>query len=737
MFKVALIQNDSEMLRYSWADVSSLLEKFNYEIDNYTIDNIDIFFNNKIHRYDSIIIASNAFNNPLLHNKFIEHKELIIQFLESGKGMLISLQMKLADKDSYAFLPSHLDLKVINRLRHNEKANDGNINFNPHLLNHPIFNYPNTIEETEVKKQCLNNKCALGYYWTYLMGDNIMNYQSLITDDSEDRQLLLVTPPNEKFRLAITSLALDWQNINDLYSNTVKYIVEGRPKVAFISKLGTPSFSYNYLKSSIKNQNISFHDYIDPSLQTFKIHKIHRVAYVDPQFTETQFEEILSSHIERIIVGELSIFRPNNKFLGSIEIYSNYREFNEISFNSTNWLIQSFHETVSGYWRESFWYSLDAVAALATMNVSIKQFIDPIMNEIEKHNVDGSYDEVIGASCAKIELLSYFFHRRDNRIKKTKDWILKNLKNKDNFEISTAIDILIRYSYMKTNNSIIRDFIEFIENQFDNITNEFQIYRYCSTLITIKKNNLAHKLALKLLPKQSKDGSWTNIPQTASIALMLMKLKNEHNTGMKDIDDMIFKAIQYIKSRYDKLNHNWKNDITATSKCLRALKVFEDNLEDSPDSTLNQFKYTLKNQGEVANFDLNKNYSRYLGKQVNTLKETIADQRELIEKEQRSNVVLKKLSLILTFISLPIIVFFALLINDLVHKNKLIEVWDNYIESWLSTSLSLIFYGILLVLIIIYVIFTAKVGIYPKWVKSIIKPIIAFFGIGERLKIDK
>lgn len=86
MKSIAVIQNDSEMLRYSWADVTPMVRELPYKKSYYTFTNIDIFWQS-ISNFDSVIIASNAFNNRKLLESFIYHSSKFIDYIESGTGL--------------------------------------------------------------------------------------------------------------------------------------------------------------------------------------------------------------------------------------------------------------------------------------------------------------------------------------------------------------------------------------------------------------------------------------------------------------------------------------------------------------------------------------------------------------------------------------------------------------------------------------------------------------------------
>ena len=90
MYRAALIQNESEMMRYGWADIRSMLTGISYEWVSFTIDKIpELFAELKLGRYDGIIIATNACNDQNVRNILQEerNRKALFEFIERGGGI--------------------------------------------------------------------------------------------------------------------------------------------------------------------------------------------------------------------------------------------------------------------------------------------------------------------------------------------------------------------------------------------------------------------------------------------------------------------------------------------------------------------------------------------------------------------------------------------------------------------------------------------------------------------------
>ena len=88
-YSIALVQNDSELLRYSHADMSYVLKSFGYEITQFTAENIqELTYRKK--EFNALIIATNALSDYVLQGYFLDNEEVIEFFVESSNTNCIN-----------------------------------------------------------------------------------------------------------------------------------------------------------------------------------------------------------------------------------------------------------------------------------------------------------------------------------------------------------------------------------------------------------------------------------------------------------------------------------------------------------------------------------------------------------------------------------------------------------------------------------------------------------------------
>lgn len=605
MYRVAVIQNDGEMMRYSWSDIRPMVSSLGYNYDNYTAENIENLFT-KLDKYDAIILATNACNDTRIKSTLESHTAEINLFLSRGRGYAVLFQMKKDDKEFFDYLTEDFRVKTVKRT---EDLKSGLVKANTDIPLHPILCYPHKIDINDIQYHCLNNKHVKGLYWTYLQPEKSEKYIILIEDDSykEDRRpLLIASKEDHQIRIVISAIALDWQGHSKLWENAIRYAVEGKTNLALITKSKSNNYDYRYLTSWLRVNKIPFHLYSHDDIRAHDIEfSIHSIYILDPNFSEYETNAFIGRAAPFIDEGkaEILFFSPlkfPKPYIGAI---SNTRQFQSISQNAIVWIKSQF-PVDHGYFARSFWNTVDVLTTLIEFNESVEPFKSNILAEIAKHDRGGCYDEVLGATCAMLEVYNIYLGAQHEKTLTTVQWIFENLQDKVLFERATALDVLIRLNY-HVDDEIKEKFKEEVlntlkEKHISEPVNEFQLFRYCHTLFTCGYENDALDLALSFREVQDiHDGKWINVSHTAAVVELLIKIQNKANSNTNKLDEMIFRGVEYLYDSYNSEIFSWNNDILSTTKSLRALKLFENRVSLPIDVIKTRIAEELK---RVSNF---------------------------------------------------------------------------------------------------------------------------------------
>lgn len=730
MYRIALIQNESEMMRYSWADIRPMVERLGYLFDGFTAENIeDLYSRLTTDRYDAVIVSSNACNDKAVRESLNRHRMVFDDFLKRGKGLLVSFQMRMADFKYYEFLPDQLRVTATNRIYSGEAPQEGNLVTGEGQERHTLLCYPNRVNLAEVKSRCLTNNMVEGLYWTYLVSEHPQNYVTVIEDTTYElpRALLISSREDLTYRIVISSLALDWQKHEELWENAVRYVVEGRPSIAVISKSGSSLFDFRFLISSLEITKLPYAEYIQETITPDKIALDGHDTYVlDPAWSEPDVERFLQASLSLIEAGRARVFyfRKTGQGLVTLQAVSNVREYQIIAHNAITWLVSQFPDAEDqGYWAGSFWCTLDVLSTLNEFGVPVTQFKDKILKAIEKHDRNGSYDEVLGATCAMLEVYSLFLGKDHARIQRALDWILAHVYNKTLFEQATAYDVLTRFGVTLSEQKLAAFKNEVVTN-LPLLRNEFLVYRYAKTLLACGLAKEAGQVAMQLENLQSpSDGRWVNIPNTASIVDLLIDIQKAIGSPKRNIDEMIFKGIQFIRSSYTPTEYSWKSDVSATAKSLKALRAFEQRISFPIDVIATSLQSGDVRARNYIAIEAASALNIRLQNRVNDLTAQLGRLQRSIDKMNKENAFAVRLSTVLTVI-VAVGITFGLLMTRYLAQNKLLAEVGGHIRTFVSESATIALPVLAVVTLAALLYVLRRLGKSPKWLDTVLSPFI-------------
>lgn len=606
MYRIAVIQNMSEMLRYGWADIRPSLQGFDYEVENYTSGNIqDLFPKLEKDVYDGLIFATNACNDSAIHSALLTNKHTLESYLNRGHGILLLFQKRLTELEkspSYEFLPETFQ---VNGVMKPETHLKGDLYVQPEASNHPILNHPNAIRMAVTKNYCLSNERIKCLYRGFIRPLNQTSYDTLVSDESYGRRRQIIICSKQIFspRIVIASMVLDWQDEKELLQNCITYVVEGSPTVGVLKKIGESSSDFSYLLTNLGVYKIPHRVYSQKELHFEKrMFELHYSLFLDPAWS---IEELRQSNIQRFA----DYLREGSKIVfwdkaGSptaiLGFLGGTRFSRKMIDNSLAWIASEYKD---GQWAGSFWITFDILETLQYFEKPISQYKKEILARISPHDIHGSYDELLGATCALLKVYFWLLGKDSKKYQKTLAWIKKTLKKSSLFfEQATAIDTLKELGE-DIDQQVMNNFVVKVLSKINNLTNEFQLFRYAETLYSCGLYDDAVKVALRLSSCQDENGCWMNVHETAAIATMLMRLQYKLPNHSPVIEKMIFGAIKYLQETYNPRNNNWMSNVAFTAKALVALKEFQNQISLPVEEFITSLKETRRFMQDSAQLE--------------------------------------------------------------------------------------------------------------------------------------
>jgi len=648
MFRVAVLQNESEMLRSGYTNVipklSSIKRLSQYSFEMFTVVNIQKLFqegDSDLNNFDSLIITTNATSDKTVLTALQDNKKRIEEFIFRGKGVFIASQKKLSSRNSDTkkeegktkFLPDLYEYFTIERPKIEKDSGEGSIS----IYNNEdqiLLHYPEKVTAEETKHHCENNQFKKHFYRSHIIPFSNGAYLPIFIDtsytDVTSRSLLMINlVPENQERIIVSTIAIDWEFHEHLLTNIITYITEGLPKVAFIDKANTKYGDFDFLLTSAKLSKISHKIYNDVSQIKKELFHIHNTYIFSPDWKEHDISKFLNiinsvnknkSHDQKTYL-RVYYFKEIDDNL-TLAQYSNFSTIDLIIDSSVLWVNSKF---AGRMWGNSFWITYDILIMMYDIGVDVESYITPIVKDIKNHYAEYTYDGVIAATCGLLELLLLLqkkykteLHKEGFTIDDCKgmiNGIIEKYNSQPLYDKQTSILTLNKY-YEEIFNS--NDF-EIGKEKYSEMLYLVSSKSYSEDLTIDKYSeiDLCRNISISLMCEnketeiidllanlkriQNVSGRWTNSGRTAHVLVFLLKNFSKIKSFLdKDtnIDDMIYNGILYLRSEYNEKNHNWDNDIQATAKAIHAIGLY--NM---------QYKYSNQDFFKILEVESDKIYS--------------------------------------------------------------------------------------------------------------------------------
>ncbi|MEU8283073.1 hypothetical protein AB0C01_01785 [Micromonospora sp. NPDC048905] len=581
-YRVAVIQNESELMRYSYADARHLLSKADYEWLYFTSENIEAL-TSMLDQCDALIITTNSCNNPRILAWLERSQAKISSFLrDRNRGLLIMFQMALADMRGsarpYPFLSSNYKLRGNYRFASGEQAADGTFAVSNGSSRHPLLRFPNRIDVDILEGRSRTNNNAPGLYWGYYNEFAENTYDVVIEDPSFDtrRPLLLATRDAVGPRIVASSLVFDWQRQDDLWENAVRFVVEGLNEVAIVRRRGTSSFNMDLLEHALRERRVPFSVYSASVLSDWKDEdQLFPSVVFDPSWSRSEVANALKSNFEQD--GQTSthnfyFFDAITPAIQATSVIPRTSEYRSIVESAISWLISLWD---GQQWEKSFWSSYDVIDLLSTVKLTVEPYKAGLISDIKSRlQPNGSYDDVFGATCAVLQMFSWLDYRHDD-FDKALAWVCGTIASQNLYNAATAVEVLKRVSPHSLDDGTTRRIVDQIVQAVPHWEEGLETLRYMKTLLAVGNHEIAKGQIARLLPAASGKQEWLTVFGAAETVSILLQIYTTDQGRGDDIERLLFKGIEYLLDQYDRDSGTWRNNVVATAKAAKAVAEFD------------------------------------------------------------------------------------------------------------------------------------------------------------------
>lgn len=643
--------------------------------------------------------------------------------------------MKMPDYDSFAFLPEKYSIRSISRLKAGERPQEGKVSVLDEMESHPILRYPNVVNESDIGYRCLNNTCAVGYYWAYLERSDNSSLQPVLVDPGYRRELLCISSPVERSRVIVTSLAADWQRQAELYENSIRYVTEGYPRVGLMHSPSGQTPHDRYLISSLENDSVSTKTYI-PSVDISSVHDV--VVLSDSLNTEekNKLKSALSASVTHRNLTVVDVEASDNKNL-SYRLTTSTDGFENEIRQAAIWLTSQYSIDDSRFWVSSFWYTLDSIEALVAVGYPVIGFRGGILQELDVHDIEGSYDEVLGATCAKLRLMDLLGGIPPKQLERSCTWILDNIARKDPYELAAAVQTLLKYAPHRLPYELSRSLLSYIDKGGYDKNNDYQLAGYLSFAHALEATELVQRLTGELLASQGSDGSWGSVVQTGGIVNIIANVHQILTPAeLEQVRLAVASADVFIRSTFDSRTGSWGGDVAATSKGILSVIAARELGLEVPSTGLKFVQSALAQSIGLYSIASHGAYVRYLGSRIDELVSHNAKLSESLRQEESSLSRIRSfgfISSIILLVTSCISIVFALALS---RQNNVLNEMIETSKTILSEEIKIAIISIVAFIFILWILVAKWAGILPKWARAMLNAFLTLIGRGEKLKLD-
>jgi hypothetical protein len=725
MYRIALLQNQSEAFELSYGDVYSWFAKTfdEYQWDLYSTErSLPSLFNRMDSEYyDAVFFTTNTFNDVYLRKGWTNQSERIEQFLRKNKGILIFQQIKVAG-EILEMLPGNLALEIVKRpTGEGEEFADECLST---LSDHILLHYPCEIQTEDIVRASLQNPAIEYLYWSYLIPICPEYWIEVLSDDScadRRRPLMLVSGPQTPGRIVATSLVIDWQRQLMPLRNLLTYVIEGPHTMAVIRRSGRSSYDFEYLLHNLRIAKHGFREYAMERLDFDALHPhMHDVVVLDPawppaEITKDQlevFRACMKQHTRMIYFDVDSLGEPAVTTVGGVLPFA-------VRYQQAITYLKDAFDRDSGRWDGSYFSTIHVLDTLIKFGEPLDEYKEPFLEYIRPHDFEGSYDQQFATTCALLRVYHSFLGEDDPRFKQTLNWLNQEIATQRKVES----DLARAYLALKECNvavpvETVRDLQRRISPE--SINAEEDAFRYISLFLAYGLIEELMPIASRLIQLQRKDGSWgfeerNRLFLTGLIVDLLLSVKDaiaSRGTILPGLDGSILTAVIHLKS-LDLVSIPPKDKCSTIAAVLQAIRHFESAIRFPIDEFLEEQgivaeEFRITHTFSTAN-DL---ISKLQAEKVKVAEELQTTINELVDSRQTAN----RIGYII-LICVPLLVISLSLNASLAIRNGVATIAQPIL------SLDLSWLAILFALVILMFALMARRRIIPKKLAETIREV--------------
>jgi hypothetical protein len=598
MYRIALVQNQSEMAHYGYADGRQLLGELGYHVRLFTAHDIGALISD-LDSYDALFLASNALGDQRLREVFTggARIEALDAFLRSGRGLLCGHELGLAqDSVSLEFLPPELGT-IVPRVRPpGEQPATGRIAIPEPAREHFLLQYPDLVDPAALQRTCLAFKSLPGVYWHYWDNVDYGHWDVLLEDALTGRALVVASKQSLPYNVVLSAIPFDWQRQFALLRNFLRFVAEGSPAVAVLVDPDRHSREVAYLTATLEASGVAVAKYtVSGGESDFDRHMakpIHSSLVIGPGVDVAALDESVALHLhERLRRGDLRILSAaeHPDFGSGFSCFGRGSIAREILSQKLPTVMTTMDR---GYIDGSFWATAETLQVLEEHPLpllALAEHIKPTLRILDDHERDGSYDATFGASCAAYWLRATYQGRGHEQTQKVAAWLRDRIDRYDDREQIYCLSVFAQVGEIHERE---RERLRArLRSQLAGNAPQLSLINYIRGALSINDIDLACEFQ-GMLCRLLRDEEWLDMATAADACIVTIALlaaisgsSAPPSFDAREAQQLVSNSIVDIRNHYERQMKRvpndprpWERKLSTTVKCLQAWRLFDESL---------------------------------------------------------------------------------------------------------------------------------------------------------------
>ena len=558
MFKIALVQNISEMRNYAYADIRKVLRDMGFDVISIIRDNIETL-DAVLHSVDCVLFSSNSLNDNVIYD-YVCTEEFIgsfNQYLENNGAVLVMHQHKLIGKENVFPFLNIEELKLEKSYAGEEvKKGTGLFLEKESTFSEQYFMFPNQIDMEAFNDACIHNHALDGYYWQTLKGYND-EWSPILVDENENVIILRTIAK----KIAFSSVLLDFQGHKELLHNILVNLMIDNISLAIYETDPTDDLGFEHFLNSASGKKIYYKRYgneagsLEALIENIRIglHSVIILKTKDINQMPKELEDAIKAYGVKVICIQV-----REKGADSFEVHSMDRRM-AIEFFKMELKIQE--ELAEGFVSGSFMKTVDILMKLKEFELVgkakgtyTKERVSHVLKKaFERIEEDGSFDETFGASCKALWLFHAFCGENDSYTQRCKKYLQRYDTHGELRDSLEKYYVLSAFegdaaAYLKQN--CYEMIQKAIENNFEG-TNEFDLLQIVKVALKMQEEALLISLFGYIKSKIDKvrDRLDVYVASVMSSQLVDMYYVVQDVSKKEEIRKVLFDLILFLKGK--------------------------------------------------------------------------------------------------------------------------------------------------------------------------------------------